>query len=257
MRTNHWLVLLVCFVGVWPSTLVGQESIERQKDFLRSVELFNSARTPEEFRESAYVLESMVDDGFRNGAVYYNLGNAYYRAGEFGRAILNYRKAKPFRPRDPLLEANLQQARLASPGKLAQPPKPWWLHVLFWTESLAYPTRAALALILFSMAPIAAFISIMAHRRSLSFVAAGLVAIAALFAMDCFINSPERSSSLQAVITGETIARKGIGKDYEAAFDAPLKDGAEFTVLDETSGWTFGHFAGIGDGWVKNEFVAR
>ena len=59
------------------------------------------------------------------------------------------------------------------------------------------------------------------------------------------------------MITGETVARKGIGKDYEAAFDSPLKDGAEFMVLEEINGWTFGHFNGIGDGWVRNEFVAR
>ena len=32
-------------------------------------------------------LESLLADGFRNGAVYYNLGNAYFRAGEYGRAI--------------------------------------------------------------------------------------------------------------------------------------------------------------------------
>ena len=53
------------------------------------------------------------------------------------------------------------------------------------------------------------------------------------------------------VVTHETIARKGIGKDYEPAFDQPLKDGAEFTVLSENGDWIFGHFEGIGDGWPR------
>ena len=48
--------------------------------------------------------------------------------------------------------------------------------------------------------------------------------------------------SRHGVVTRETIARKGIGKDYEPAFDQPLKDGAEFTVLSENGDWIFGHF---------------
>ncbi len=59
--------------------------------------------------------------------------------------------------------------------------------------------------------------------------------------------------SRHGVVTHETIARKGIGKDYEPAFDQPLKDGAEFTVLSENGDWIFGHFEGIGDGWLRRE----
>ena len=230
---------------------------DRQRDFMRAIELFDRAKSPIEFRESAAVFESIVADGFCNGAVYYNLGNAYYRAGDFGRAILNYRKAKPYRPSDPLLEANLQQALLSAPGKIAEPPKPWWLYVIFWNDSLAYPTRVKIALVSLSLVPLIALISVFFYRRKLIWLAGGTLLLALLFAIDSELNSPERFNAKRAVITGETVARKGIGKDYEAAFDSPLQDGAEFTVLEETNGWTFGHFNGIGDGWVRNEFVGR
>ena len=87
--------------------------------------------------------------------------------------------------------------------------------------------------------------------------AGAITGVAILFVTDAGLNSPENANLNRAVITGETVARKGIGKDYEAAFDTPLNDGAEFVVLQETNSWTFGHFSGIGDGWVRNEFVAR
>lgn len=237
--------------------LAADQTRDRQPDFLRFIELFDNAKKPEEFRESAKLLESMVADGLCSGAVYYNLGNAYYRAGDFGRAILNYRKAKPYRPSDPLLEANLQQALVSAAGKLTEPPKPWWLPVMFWTELLAYPTRVAIALVLLSVGPLIALIAIWFHRSKQIWIAGTTTAFALVFLMDAGLNSPERFNESRAVITGETVARKGIGKDYEAAFDSPLRDGAEFVVLDETNGWTFGHFAGIGDGWVRNDFVAR
>ena len=230
---------------------------DRQRDILRSLELFDKAKTPDEFRESAKLLETLLLDGYCNGAVYYNLGNAYFRAGDFGRSILNYRKAKPYRPSDSLLEANLQQALASAPGRIAFPPKPWWSPVMFWTESLSYPTRVWFALILSGIAPLFLFSSVFLRRRNLVWVAIGLIILGIVFSIDAYLNSPEWNSNKLAVITGETIARKGIGKDYEPAFNAPLKDGAEFVVLNETNGWTFGHFADIGDGWVKNDFVAR
>src|SRR4029077_10845798 len=84
-------------------------------------EVFDSAKTPQDYAESAALLESLLADGFRNGAVYYNLGNAWFRAGQYGRAIAAYRKAKAYRPRDPYLDANLRQALSVAPGRLPEP----------------------------------------------------------------------------------------------------------------------------------------
>src|ERR1700678_3289368 len=81
----------------------------RERTFVHALEVFDAAKAPDDYRESAALLESLLADGFKNGAVFYNLGNAYFRAGEYGRSIAAYRKAKPYRPRDPYLEANLRQ----------------------------------------------------------------------------------------------------------------------------------------------------
>ncbi len=75
--------------------------------------------------------------------------------------------------------------------------------------------------------------------------------------VDIWLQYNDALGAHRAVIVGETTARKGTGNSYEAAFDQPLRDGAEFRVLSQTADWTFGHFEGIGDGWVRNEFVAR
>ena len=256
IRVESFVARLVFFLALAPNLLADLNS-DRQRDFLRSIELFDAAKSPEDFRESAQLLELIVADGFCSGVVFYNLGNAYFRAGDFGRAILNYRKAKPYRPSDPLLEANLQQALVSAPGKLPDLPRPWWDHVLFWTESIDYPTRVAIALSFLVLAPLIALSAYLFHRRKLLWLSGAFTGVAMLFVIDAVLNSPENARTNRAVITGETVARKGIGKDYEAAFDSPLKDGAEFIVLQETIGWTFGHFSGIGDGWVRNEFVAK
>ena len=228
-----------------------------ERSFVRSLELFDSAKSPDEYREAAQVLESILSDGFRNGAVYYNLGNAYYRAGDYGRAILNYRKAKPYLPSYPYLTSNLEQALAAAPGRLAEPPKPWWSHVLFWTDWLSSPAKVKVFFGGLSLAAVVTAAAFLFRIPRLTLPIALLVLSGLAIGLDAALNDAEITGFRRAVITGETTARKGTGNSYEAAFDQPLRDGAEFQILNETHDWTFGHFEGIGDGWVKNEFVAR
>jgi tetratricopeptide (TPR) repeat protein len=236
---------------------IAVERGERERSFVRALELFDAATSPDDYRESAKVLESILADGFRSGVVYYNLGNAYYRAGEYGRAILNYRKAKPYRPRDPYLSANLEQALVAAPGRLAESPRPWWIHVLFWTDWLSFPTKVQAVFVGTSLAAISLGLAVVLRLPRLHWLTLGLLFGSLAIGIDTGLGYTDIEGSRRAVITKDTIARKGTGNSYEAAFDQPLRDGAEFTVLGETSDWTFGRFENIGDGWVRNEFVAR
>ena len=64
-----------------------------------------------EYAEAAQQYEALVGLGYRDPAVYFNLGNAYLEAGELGRAVLNYLRAEELSPRDPDIIANLVLAR--------------------------------------------------------------------------------------------------------------------------------------------------
>jgi len=246
-----FLILVMMFAQI----AAAEEPLSRERAFMRALELFDNAKTPDDYRASARKLEGIVADKFENGAVYYNLGNAYFRAGDYGKAIINYRKAKPLRPRDSYLEANLQQALSFAPGRLKALITPWWTYVLFWSDWFPFPQKirlASLGMILTALMLVSAF---MLQRPRLHWIAGAFFILSGALGIDAALSNPNAID--RAAITAETIARKGTGKDYEPAFDQPLLDGAEFTVLSQTSDWTFGHFEGIGDGWVRNEFVAR
>ena len=64
-----------------------------------------------EFAEAAQQYEALIGLGYRDTAVYYNLGNAYLEDGNLGRAVLNYLRAEELSPRDPDVIANLHLAR--------------------------------------------------------------------------------------------------------------------------------------------------
>lgn len=75
--------------------------------------LFNSNQAYKEYRfqEAVNGYEQLIRSGRKNGHLYYNLGNAYFRLNDLGHAILNYERACLFIPRDADLNFNLRHAR--------------------------------------------------------------------------------------------------------------------------------------------------
>jgi tetratricopeptide (TPR) repeat protein len=257
MRTSGaWLLAAVCWLAISGDARAVDPG-SRERTFMRAIEAFDAASSPGAYSEAARLFESILADGFQNGAVYYNLGNAYFRAGEYGRAILAYRKAKPLRPRDPYLEANLQHALSVAPGRLQEPAAPWWSHVIFWSRWLSFPEKAFATFAGFAISALAACAAVLLRIPRLYWLSAIIAVVAAVLSLDAGLSYGDIAWSHRAVVTRETTARKGIGRNYEPAFDRPLKDGAEFTILSENGDWIFGHFEGVGDGWLRRDDTAR
>ena len=53
----------------------------------------------------------ILDDGYESSAVYYNIGNAFFKSGELGLAIINYERAARLAPGNDDILANLELAR--------------------------------------------------------------------------------------------------------------------------------------------------
>ena len=81
-------------------------------------ELFHQASNAEDleraellYRRALHRYELIARQGVRNAGLYYNIGNAYFRLGDLGRAVLYYRRALLLNPADPNVRHNLVYAR--------------------------------------------------------------------------------------------------------------------------------------------------
>ena len=63
------------------------------------------------YEQAARSFQQLVDKGYGDPVLYYNLGNAYFKQGDIGRAILNYLRAERLAPRDDDIRTNLDFAR--------------------------------------------------------------------------------------------------------------------------------------------------
>ncbi|HEY2103774.1 MAG TPA: tetratricopeptide repeat protein [Chthoniobacterales bacterium] len=71
----------------------------------------NSEFADGNFKDAIANYEAIVKSGEWSANLFYNLGNAYYRDQDFGRAILNYERALRLDPHHPEAGANLRLTR--------------------------------------------------------------------------------------------------------------------------------------------------
>src|SRR5512141_3017076 len=102
-RRTLLAVLCVAVLAVLPARMRAQTPEQR-------FEPGNEAYQQGKMSDALAIYESILRNGYVSGPLYYNLGNAYYRAGNIPRAILNYERALRFMPGDDDLRHNLQLA---------------------------------------------------------------------------------------------------------------------------------------------------
>ncbi|MBW1678021.1 MAG: hypothetical protein JRF30_04490 [Deltaproteobacteria bacterium] len=96
----------------------------------------NQAYKEGRFQEACKEYEQLIKGGYKNGHLFYNLGNARFRLEELGRAILNYERARLFVPRDADLTFNLGYAREQTKDAVPESRSLVSL-VFFWLESFS------------------------------------------------------------------------------------------------------------------------
>lgn len=96
--------------------LLAEPSVSATEAMLTANQLYDSGQ----YMQAGQAYQQLVDQGYADSALFYNLGNAYFKQGDYGRAILNYRRAERLAPRDPDVEANLALARAQSVDQLEE-----------------------------------------------------------------------------------------------------------------------------------------
>lgn len=83
-------------------------SVSAQENELKQAE---ESYTKEDYGKAIELYENALNKYGESAAVYYNLGNAYYKADKIAPAILNYERALLLAPGDGDIRFNLQMAR--------------------------------------------------------------------------------------------------------------------------------------------------
>src|SRR5947199_10416608 len=96
------------FIAIFCSAVSTVSSLAQAKgDFTKA----NQEYAQGNFAEAISGYEALVGAGQWSANLFYDLGNAYFRVGDFGHAVLNYERALALERHHPEAIANLQIAR--------------------------------------------------------------------------------------------------------------------------------------------------
>ncbi len=216
---------------------------EANDQFQRGNQLSRQDREAAEnaYQEALMRFKRLVDEGgIRNGKLYYNIGNVYFRMGDLGRAILNYRKAQLYIPNDVNLIQNLQYARSRRAENFARESGPGVLRnvLLFWHYDLATWLRALLFSIFFVVFWLLLIIRLFKQKLAPR-TAVVICAVLMLMFGGSLIYESIATQAVQegVVVDREVLARKGDGETYQPTFKDPLHAGVEFELVEKRNGW--------------------
>jgi len=211
------------------------------------------------YRQAASGFQALVDADLRNAGLEYNLGNAYFRLGRLGRAILHYRRAARMEPSRPELTANLRYARdRVEPRIDSSGERRLRRRVLFWhyNTSLSQRFRALAVLSIIGWAQL--FVWLLWSKRPL--LVAGLFAVALALALGGSIlwQQSDEARHPPAVIVGDEVyLRLGRGKGTDLALRQALGPGVELRILAQRGDWTEVRLANGQTGWLPATAIER
>jgi len=188
-----------------------------------------------------------------NAYVYYNLGNAYYRAGELGRAIAAYRRAEILAPRNGAVRRNLALAREGAPGGATAPkPHPAAAAFFFWHYALSLGEVETLAAFAFVLCMAALSVRLFAparHRGRLRITGIALGVLAVTFVLSSLVKLTSSELDGAVVVTEAAVRSEPAGRAVEIHV---LRVGAEVRSLGSSGAWTRIEWGKGNRGWVES-----
>ena len=233
------------FCALATSSVLGQADVEFAKA--------NQEYAQGHFKEAISGYETLVRAGQWSANVFYDLGNAYFRTGDFGRAVLNYERALVLEPHHPEATANLQIARDEAHALELQPGR--LERYLEFASVNQYTVTAAVA---FWIAAFCLAVLVFTRRRSRATLTLLLVMLLISAGGIVATWQLERGSegSALAVVTGKDVQARLATADTANSVLA-LPPGSEVKIVSTRGDWIYAALPNNLRGWIPAKNAER
>lgn len=253
-RFREILLLTAVFLLASGSLLYSAES---GKDHNK---LFYEGNVYYEKRDYVKAIEEylkVLDAGFESGALYYNIGNSFFKLGKLGYAILSYEKARRFMPQDSDLKSNLAYAKTLAGAVSAEdsenpaaklikrPFRDLNLNALAGSAAFFY----LIMVLMFILAAANPF-----FMRKLRFLSAAMFMLFVMAGAAFGVRYYSEEILKQGVIVQKDVETKYEPIDKSTTYYT-LAEGSDVQILKTRNGWCQVRRPDGKIGWVKKEAV--
>jgi tetratricopeptide (TPR) repeat protein len=236
MKQRLILAVCVAFGAFAASSAVAQS----EPQFAKS----NQEYAQGHFKEAIDGYEAIVRSGQLSPNLFYDLGNAYFRTGRFGHAILNYERALVLDPHHPESQANLQIAR--DEARALEMQQGWLERHLQFASVNQCSIAAAISFWvgIFSIAVI-----IFARRRRARAIALSILSLLMFLATVFAIYKRESERQGMAIVTSQKVQARLATAD-NAGNVLALPPGSEIRILSRRGDWIYATLPNNLRGWI-------
>ena len=255
---KKYLILLTISILLAPATQARSSSAQLKVGYAQDAD---SLYRIKDYQGAAAGYESVLTDGFASADLYYNLGNTYYRMGQFGRAILNYERALRLEPGMSDARQNLELANSKTADRITSLPK---IFLVNWYDALV--TRLSpsswrtIVIILVLIVAIAVFFLVTSREISLrkgslaTLISAGILLILAVWFL--IASTQHFNSHAEAIVLEPSVTVKS-SPEHQSVDKLILHEGTKVTITESLAGW---HKITLSDGttgWCQQENIER
>jgi tetratricopeptide (TPR) repeat protein len=238
-KTLLWISVATIIVGcVSPSPVSGAENPGFEKA--------NQAYSDGRFQEAADGYQDLVKSGQWSANLFYDLGNARFRLGNFGEAILNYERALALDPHHPEAAANLALVR--DEARALELKRNAIERYIQAGTSTQYSIAASIA---FWVALFGGARLLFLRRRSAALVSLIILSVLVSAGAGYALYSLETGSKGRglAIVTSKNIEARLATADNASSVLA-LPPGSEITVLSQRGDWLYAALPNDLRGWI-------
>ena len=197
--------------------------------------------------------------GEQSYKLYYNIGNAYYKSGNMGKAILYYEKALKLDPAGADALNNLKIAKLQTLDKIEEVPEfilATWIKDVrnmlssnAWAYlSLVLVAVVAILMLMFRFAPTTG-------QRKLSFILACVVLLFAIFAVIFAANLASNANSADEGIVMVPVSNVKSAPNSTGNNLFILHEGTKVEILEEAGKWCRVEISDGRQGWMQKNDI--
>jgi len=237
------------------SVLVGAALSAQAQDPQQVFEQANQLYQQGKFAEAGEAYESLVNNGYASGVLYYNLGNAYYKVGNIAKAVLFYERALKLMPNDEDLRYNLQLANSVIIDKIEPAPRLFiWQYRDGMKQMLSLHGLTWLAYLVFVLT-IGAWAGLILARtyrfRRIALIAGSVSGLVfALVLVVFFGRLSDLGSKDSAIVTAQITTVKN-SPDPKSSDAFVLHAGVKVQITDQLSDWVKIRLADGKVGWME------
>ena len=219
----------------------------------------NEAYRHGDYQKAIGLYQQVIKNGYESPAIYYNLGNAYFKSNDIPSSILFYERARRLAPGDDDIAYNLRLANLRVVDKIE--PVPQVIFIRWWNgiEQSFSSDGWAVFVIVCVWAVIAAGLVFFLFRsftvKRLSLFAVALCVILVVFGFYSMVHQYQYEQSANSgIVFSPTVSVKS-APDEKSTDLFVIHEGVKVDLLDIVGTWRKIRLADGKIGWLSQEDI--